>query len=368
MTDLDGSRIGLVLGAGGVLGGAWLTGALNALAGETGWDPGSADVIVGTSAGGMVGALLACGVPPWFMVAHSAGEDFVGLHDVAGAPSSDADRAAGATYRLHRGVPPIGPGSWRLALASLARPHKHAPAALMAGWLPLGLISTEPLKDTVRRVCAGPWAPHPGYRAIAVDYQTGRRVAFGADDAPAAELADAVSASCAIPGFYRAVEISGRRYVDGGLYSPSNLDMAADEELDLVIVLNPMSSLHKGAAGSLGDRVATAVRQNAGRRLGAEARRLRASGTEVVLIQPTAEDLAAMGSNLMNRGRRNEVIETALQTTTSQLRGTALGVRLSELPRGLPGLVRRPRGTPSSWPDFRTLATARWEAAGAVAV
>jgi NTE family protein len=69
-------RVGLVLGAGGVLGGAWLTGGLNALAQETEWDPGSAEYIVGTSAGSMIGALVAAGVPPWFMVAHSRGESF----------------------------------------------------------------------------------------------------------------------------------------------------------------------------------------------------------------------------------------------------------------------------------------------------
>ncbi len=71
-------RVGLVLGAGGVLGGAWLTGGLHALAQETDWDPGSAEFIVGTSAGSMIGALSAAGVPPWFMVAHSRGESFAG--------------------------------------------------------------------------------------------------------------------------------------------------------------------------------------------------------------------------------------------------------------------------------------------------
>ena len=67
-------KVGLVLGAGGVAGGAWLTGALDALATETGWDPGSADRIVGTSAGSVIGAFTAAGIPPWFMVAHSRGE------------------------------------------------------------------------------------------------------------------------------------------------------------------------------------------------------------------------------------------------------------------------------------------------------
>ena len=196
-------RVGLVLGAGGVLGGAWLTGALHAIARETRWDPGSADYVVGTSAGSMIGALLACGVPPWFMVAHSAGEEFEGTLDVRGEAAAAADRSAGMRFRLHRGRPPLGPGSWRLAAASLARPYRHSPATLLAGWLPHGLLSTEPLKDTIRRACDGPWAPHPNFWAIAVDYRSGGRVAFGRADAPPAELPDAVAASCAIPGFFR---------------------------------------------------------------------------------------------------------------------------------------------------------------------
>src|SRR3954453_13544770 len=101
-------KVGLVLGAGGVMGGAWLTGGLHALATETGWDPASADYVVGTSAGAMMGSLLASGVPPWFMVAHSGGESFDGLDDASGRPASRADRAAGARFTLHKGLPPIG--------------------------------------------------------------------------------------------------------------------------------------------------------------------------------------------------------------------------------------------------------------------
>src|SRR6184192_1146030 len=82
-------KVGLVLGAGGVMGGAWLTGGLHALATETGWDPASAERIVGTSAGSMMGALLAGGVPPWFMVAHSAGETFQGVDDANGRPQAE---------------------------------------------------------------------------------------------------------------------------------------------------------------------------------------------------------------------------------------------------------------------------------------
>jgi NTE family protein len=353
--------VGLVLGAGGILGGAWLVGALHAIAEETGWDPGSADHIVGTSAGSMIGALVACGVPPWFMVAHSSGEVMDGVVGADGASASTADRSAGARFRLHRGLPALGPGSWRLGLASLARPYRYSPTAVVAGWLPNGPFSTEPLKATVRRACSEAWAPHPAFWAMAVDYETGRRVAFGRDDAPDARLPDAVAASCAIPGFYRAVEIGGRRYVDGGVRSTSNLDVLRERGLELVVVLNPTSSLHVGSARTVGERAAWLMRRASGRRLGSEAKRLRGEGTEVILIQPTVHDLDVMGSNLMSAKRRHQVIETGVRTVREHLRESPVGERLASLPRGIPELVRRPDGDPSSWPDLRDAARRRWE-------
>src|SRR3954447_24320664 len=213
-------RIGLVLGAGGVLGGAWLTGGLSAIADRTRWDPGSADYIVGTSAGSMIGALTAAGVPPWFMVAHSAGESFEGLTGPDGREAREADRSAGANFRLHRGLPIPGPGSVRMALTALAKPTRHTPLQLLTGWLPQGLMSTDSLKETVRRAVNGSWVEHPSFWAVATDYETGKRVAFGREDAPQAEIEDAVAASCAIPGFFRPVKIGGRRHVDGGGCSP----------------------------------------------------------------------------------------------------------------------------------------------------
>jgi NTE family protein len=343
-------KVGLVLGAGGVLGGAWLTGGLHALATETGWDPGSADYVVGTSAGSIVGALCAAGVPPWFMIAHSAGESFDGVVDGDGRPASDADRDGGATFRLHRGLPYLGPGSWRLGVKSLANPARHTPAQLVTGWLPRGLVSTEPLERTVRRAVPEGWAGHPNLWVMACDYETGRRVAFGREGSPPAELAEAVAASCAIPGFYRPVTIGGRRYVDGGVYSASNLDVLRRERLDLVICLNPTSSRAEVASRGLGARAARATRSASGRRLGREARRLREVGTQVVLIQPTAEDLAVMGNNLMSGRRRHELINVAIRTVARQLRAPGVSALLRDLPPGEPERLRRPSGPPSQWP------------------
>ena len=345
-------RIGLVLGAGGVLGGAWLTGGLHAIADETGWDPGSADNIVGTSAGSLMGALVAAGVPPWFMVAHSAGESFEGLKGPDGRPASEASRAGGGVFRLHRGLPALGPGSIRMAFTAARNPLKHTPLQLVAGWLPSGVISTDPIKDTVRRAVPGSWVGHPAFWAVATDYGAGRRTAFGREDAPEAELADAVAASCAIPGFYRPVEIGERRYVDGGVCSASNLDLLAGAELDLVICLNPTSSRDTAAGGQPFAAFAQRARSASGRRLGYEAKKLRKAGTEVVMIQPTATDLEVMGPNLMSTRRRHEVIETAIDTVREQLNRPENRKLLKGLPKGEPHKVRRPDGPPSGWPEI----------------
>lgn len=345
-------RVGLVLGAGGVQGGAWLTGALDALAEETGWDPATAEVVVGTSAGSVIGALCVGGIPPWFMVAHSAGETFDGVVDASGHPAADADRSGGARFRLARAWPPIGPGSWPLVARTLQAPRRYPPAAVLAGWWPRGVVSTEPLKEIVRTVVPGGWSAHPRHWVIACDYATGRRVAFGRDDAPDADLADAVAASCAIPGFYHPVSIAGRRYVDGGIYSTSNLDLLRDEGLDLVVCLNPTSSLHPTRAWNPAERVARVFRDHSGRRLGSEAKKLVANGTEVVLIQPTPEDLEAMGPNLMSRRDRNPVIATARHTVSEQLSRTRNRELLADLPPGDRRRVRRPPGPATEWPHL----------------
>ncbi len=345
-------RVGLVLGAGGVQGGAWLTGALDAVASTTGWDPATADVVVGTSAGSVVSSLCVAGIPPWFMVAHSAGETFEGVTDARGRPQAEADRSGGARYRLERAWPPIGPGSWPLALASLRAPHKLPPAAVFAGWAPRGFISTEPLKEIIRSVVPSGWTDHPAHWAVACDYATGRRVAFGRDGAPKADLPDAVAASCAVPALYYPVEIGGRRYVDGGIYSNSNLDLVREEALDLVICLNPTSSLHPVRALNPREWPNLAFRQASGRRLGSEAKKLRARGTEVLLIQPTGEDLEVISRNLMSTRNRNGVIATAQRTVAARLETPEVRELLAGLPPGDERRVRRPDGDPSTWPSL----------------
>ena len=314
-------RVGLVLGAGGVIGGSWLMGALEALEAETGWRAADAEQIVGTSAGAVIGALAAAGVPPEYMSAYAAGQVLDDVAEAEERAAATAQRASAGAYQLQWAFPPIGPGSWRLAMSTLLQPHRHSPAALLAGWLPRGFISTAPISDVIHTFVAGDWPERTRFWAVAADYATGRRVAFGRDDAPPATLADAVAASCAIPGFYHPVTVAGRRYVDGGICSVSNLDLLCGEGLDLVICLNPMSSLAQATGGSPADRMAAIMRSAAGRRLGHEGRKLREAGTRVLMLQPGEQDVALMGFNLMSGGRRLEVMEQARRSVANELRG-----------------------------------------------
>jgi NTE family protein len=347
-------RTGLVLGAGGVVGASWLVGALDALESETGWSPPAADVILGTSAGSIIGALTAQGLPPALMTAYIGGGSLDAFAELEGREEVLAGREHDTAYRLHRGLPSLGPGSWGMAARTLLRPGRHAPSAILSAWLPRGFISTAPIIELVDRFSGGAdWPDHAAYRAVACDYGTGKRVAFGRDDAPPARVAEAVAASCAIPSFYHPVRIGGRSYVDGGVCSASNLDLVGDEELDLVIALSPMTSLAEVPCRTPGERLAGAMRRAAGRRLGREARKLRERGTEVLILQPVAEDLAVMGPNLMARDRREEVTERAVRTTARQLRRRRTRPGTVLPPRSRRAATRRPAASAPGRGDVR---------------
>ena len=197
---------------------------------RTGWDPATADVVVGTSAGSVIGSLCVAGIPPWFMVAHSAGETFEGVVDARGRPAAEADRSGGARFRLERGLAADRP---RLVAARAAHPARAAPLPARRRVRRLGAARLHLDRAARRRSSAASSRrlDRPS-RTTGSSPATTRPAAgspFGREGAPQAELADAVAASCAIPGFYHPVEIGGRRYVDGGIYSTSNLDLVRDQ-------------------------------------------------------------------------------------------------------------------------------------------
>jgi len=155
-----------------------------------------------------------------------------------------------------------------------------------------------------------------------MDYDRGRRVVFGRPGAPRVELAYAVAASCAIPGWYAPVVIDGRRFVDGGVCSTTSADLLLDQELDEVTVLMPLG-MDSPPDASWHPLVRTErwMRRLATRRTLREIGRLRATGTRVTLLTPAIEVLDAMGWNVMDHRRRHRVLTAALQTTARAWRG-----------------------------------------------
>ena len=321
-------RIGLVLGGGGVIGNAYIMGALEGIRRVSGWDPGAARITVGTSAGSVNGALSALGIPTEAMYGYVCGEALPDEPLEGPGSRLRAHPDHDWTDRLYRptGVLPRPfLSSPRCVLRAILQPWETSLDLFVAGLLGEGVISTRTIGELIETVQPAGW-PEREFWAVAVDLESGCRVAFGRADAPSTDVSRAVRASCAIPAVFAPVRVGGRRYVDGGVWSVSNLDLVAGQGLDLVVCINPMSTLEGRSYEGPVDRITAAIHDverrmwlRFGRRLGWERRRVESSGTPVLLIQPTAADLEVIPVNLMRASERRAVAERALETTIAGL-------------------------------------------------
>ncbi len=307
-------RTALVLGAGGVLGAAWMTGALPAVQERLRRPASDVDLVIGTSAGSVLAAALRCGVGIDDMIAHQRGEPI-------GALAELADVTGGPWPR----PPRLRFGSPRLMASAIKAPHRVHPTVHASAWLPVGRESHAALHAMVSLVHsqvtglrAAHWVDQQTW-VVAVDYDTGERVVFGRPGAPRVGLADAVVASCSVPGWFAPVEIGGRRYVDGGVRSATSLSLVAEEGVDEVWVLAPMASLTADLPWAPHRRLERRVRSLFTYALMREVKALRASGIKVTVVTPGPEDLAVMGLNLMDPRRRQAVLDTSLRTSSSSL-------------------------------------------------
>jgi NTE family protein len=320
-------KVGLVLGAGGVVGHAFHAGVLAALAGETGWDPRDAEVVVGTSAGSVVGTLLRAGASAPDLLARAAGRPLSRDGQRLLARSESANAPLGPIpARPDRRLPALSSSPAALARGAL-RPWTTRPGAIAAALLPAGRVPTELVAAGFRPLFDA-W-PEPALWINAVELDTGRRVTFGRDTRYDASVADAVAASCAIPSFFAPVVIDGVRFVDGGVHSPTNADLVAGLGLDLVIVSSSMS-LASAAPRLALDQPA---RRWARVLLAREVARIRRAGTPVITFQPTAADLGVMGLNAMAEDRRAPVATTAFESALRRIQSSRAADRIAALRR-----------------------------------
>jgi NTE family protein len=253
------SRRALVLGGGGVTGIAWMTGLLAGLA-EAGTELVSADLVVGTSAGSVVGAQVLSGV--------SVQELYAGqLKD----PTGELAAKMGVGFLFGFVVNSLWPGDERVGRARLGR------AAMRARTVP----EAERRAIIEKRLPGKSW-PETRLVITSVDADTGEARNFDRDSG--VSLAEAVGASCAVPLVWPPITIDGRHYIDGGVRSPANADLATGCER--VVVLAPIAM--------------------AMRRSGTVASQLASLGPQVqsIVISPDASARNAIGRNVLDPARR----------------------------------------------------------------
>ena len=307
MRDADAPRRGLVIGCGGTLGFAWSAVALAALERELGWDARAAEVLVGTSAGSEMVALLGSGRSAADIVAALAGQG--------------DDPVISGHLQHHPGNLPPRPGlgmTGRGLVAARARGDVDTSAALL-GLLPRGRGDAGFLRELGDRLADDGWVGHPATWIVAADATTGARIALGSPSAPQTSLGEAIAASWAIPGWFPPVTIAGRHYLDGGTVSSASADLVLPLELDEVVVIAPMCS-HEPVRGTGWSRLERVARRRMTRGLDHEVDLLRQSGTRVIRLEPSPEDLAAMGPNFMDVRRRSAVFDTATRTAPARIR------------------------------------------------
>jgi NTE family protein len=324
-------RIGLVLGAGGPVGHAFHAGTLRALEHALGWDARSSDLVVGTSAGAQVAALLRAGMHGADLAARVTGEPLRPAareiaqhyvrpsHDVRPAHDvrpSHTDRASDDVRPADDGRPPrdaagrdrarpYSPASPMLVARSLRTPTLLRPGRLIAALLPEGRVRLDPLAEGLRNLFGETWPAAPMW-ITSVQLDTGEPVAFGREGAPSIDVGTAVACSAAVPGVFTPVAHAGLRYVDGAVASATHLDLLATSKLDLVIVCSPLSVFPPMRA-----------------LLAREIRALERAGTPVVALEPSGAAAAAMGYRPMALDRAAPVARAAYETT---LRAIEVGV------------------------------------------
>jgi len=267
--------VAIVLGAGGPVGHAFHTGVLRALSEARGWDPREADLVVGTSAGAQVGALLRAGMTAEDLMRRVTGEpmskegEAIARHWIR--PSHDAPRRS-----------PWRPSSPRYLREVMRRPWRARPGRIVSALLPAGEVSMEPMIEGLRRVFGLDW-PERALWITALCLHSGTRHVFGAAGHPEVCVGTAVAASGAVPSICRPVDAAGTHFIDGGLASATHLDLLEDDGPSTVIVSSPLSMI--GPMKLL---------------LRREVRRLRAKGKRVIVVEPRGAASRAMGRDPMD--------------------------------------------------------------------
>lgn len=307
-------RFGLVLGAGGMVGMSYHAGVLHALAEEGGLDPAAADLIIGTSAGSVMGALLRTGWTAedcW----RFALEEHPVIADLDEAERLRRQRAV-LTPRIERpdAMARRVVGSAYIAARSIARTPVPRIPGFIARRFPAGVFDNRETRERIAEVVPERWPASPLW-LVAVDVGTSRRVVLGRSGSPATTLQTAVMASCAIPAVFPPVKVGRRLLVDGGAHSSTHLDLAAGAGCDLIVGVVPMAFDPSQAPGA----VSQLVRRQPARAVARETRFARSRGASVLLVRPGADELRVHGRDMLRPSSTAAIARAAYESTARLL-------------------------------------------------
>jgi NTE family protein len=280
----------LVLGGGGPVGIAWQSGLTVGLA-EQGVQLRDADLIVGTSAGSVVGAQIALGRDLNEQIERYRQAD----ERRAAAPAADAPTIPAAPEAQMQKLMEVMTG----ALTEDADPE-HARMLIGKFALEAQTIPEEQFIENFRHLDGEGWPRR--YACTAVDAETGAFIVW--DGGNQAELPRAVASSCAVPGVFPPITIDGRRYIDGGMRSGTNADLA--EGNDRVLIVSLMGATRLGATTD--PRM-----ERYRRRMDHELMVLSDAGGSVELLAPDDEAAEVLGVNLMDPNRTLAAAETGIR-------------------------------------------------------
>jgi NTE family protein len=285
------SKRALVLGGGGPVGIAWESGLLAGWA-EGGLDVSQADFFVGTSAGSVVGAQLAMGRPPAALV----------------APFLDESHPPPSPSQLLGAKPPDLSVLIQKMLEAMSgsRPPEQVRTELGAWALQADTMNEDAFISSfghaIRDFPEGSW-PERAFACTAVDTADGSFMVWNQESG--VSLGRAVASSCSVPGIFPPVTIRGRRYMDGGMRSATNADVAKGYNIVFVVALTV-----RAAVPGMADLFR--------RRLEQELESVRASGSRVELIGPDDASLDAFGVNLMDYRRRPAAAKAGIEQGRSE--------------------------------------------------
>jgi len=283
------ARNALVLGGGGALGISWEIGLLSGLM-EEGIDAAGADLIVGTSAGSVVGTQIALGKTlPELMAEQMEPDD-------------------GRIGVLMAGIEPAAVWQLFMRWAGVKEITQAICAEIGAAALAAKTVAEEQWVAYFEDHIGDAAWPERSLLLTAVDCESGEFRAW--DSSSGVGLGRGVASSCAVPGLFPPVTIDGRRYTDGGVRSGTSADLASG--CDAVLIVAPIGSRPDGIDPLLG------------RQARAEAEALDKEGSSVELVFPDAATLEAMGINRMDVSRRGVTSEAGMA------QGRALAARLVE--------------------------------------